>query len=107
MIDLAIAGATTICFTSSLLFARWVIRRFDQSLETPESPEEWIEAYSYPSIDQPCPFCGVAGRDTGPTRPVSCTSGPECPGYPKAHLHVQCDYCKAKWMRAARVIGNK
>jgi hypothetical protein len=106
MLGEAIAGGVTLVTLASL----WLASAIDKRERRDETePDEWIEPFCDPALSR-CPFCKCCGLDKtesgekcGPGAPRACKEGQRCPGYPRLHLHVECRYCGATWMRAASV----
>jgi hypothetical protein len=103
MLAETIVVAVTVVTVSSLALANALDKRLNES-----EPLVKIHPYVYPSVSEPCPLCGVMERGSGHPNewgrrvPTACEQGPECPGYPKSHLHQSCGYCKGAWLMATK-----
>jgi hypothetical protein len=112
MIIEACIGSFTVIVLGSLIFAKDFIKNLKENIsqEVIEqvSPEKKIilskqeqfkelSEFVFCSCQQPCPYCGFAGKLRQPTACIKSDCGNTLP-----HLHTGCDFCKLSWKMKIR-----
>jgi hypothetical protein len=108
IVETIITGLTVI-FVSSLAFANAQIKR-QRQWEKEDAGEELdpIRPFLKIAYGVDCPLCGkAAGLYDGLRQPKTCSSKEKCK-VTIPHLHVECTWCKSKWlMRTADQKDSK